>query len=495
MGYGWLKVRVFTADEALPVSGAKVTIQQDGLADEVLYTDTVGMTVSVSLAAPPTELSFDSVSEALPYSLCDVIVQAEGFQSTLIRGVQTFEGIESELPVDLEEMAENARNKEQMTVVDIPPNALREPSVEQEGPPSTRVLTKVFIPEAVIVHLGAPSANVRNVKVPFTDYIKNVCCSEIYPTWPDAAIRANIHVQVGFTLNRIFTEWYPNRGYSFNITSSPAYDQYFVEGRNIFDNISTIVDQIFNQYPRRFGYTEPLFSSYCSGTTVTCSGLSQWGSSSLAQSGYTPIRILRYYYGNNVELAKTNDIQSIQSSYPGTLLRMGSRSDAVRTIQRQLNRIRINYPAIPVIPAVDGIYGKYTEAAVKTFQKVFNLSADGIVGPATWNKISYVYTAVKRLADLNSEGEKYYGDVVAYPGTLLKTGSRGTYVTVLQQYLSDLSPIYPSIPSIAVDGIFGSRTAEAVRAFQRQFDLSPDGIVGPLTWNKLTQVWADIYKG
>lgn len=489
MQNGTLIVEVFLSGEALPVNAAEVTIQNPSTGETtVLYTDQDGRTEIISIPAPDVEASLSPDSGTRPYSSVNVVIRRAGFADVSVNGVQIFPGIESILPVEMQ------RSSARTTGIqfDIPENALEQtPPFLPEGPSEdSRVLAYVYIPSYVTVHLGSPDSYARNVRVSFQNYIKNVASSEIYPTWPENAIRANIHAQIGFVLNRIFTEWYPSRGYNFDITNSTAYDQFFVEGRNIFDNISRIVDEIFNLYPRRQGYVNPLFSQYCNGSTVTCSGLSQWGTVTLANRGYTPLQMLRYYYGNNVVLTEANDIRNIESSYPGTALRVGSSGPAVRTIQRQLSRIRRNYPGIPAV-SIDGVFGSQTQAAVRKFQQLFNLTQDGIVGKSTWNRLSYIYVAVTNLAELSGEGET--AGILPYPGYLIRRGQSGENVRIMQQYLSDLSVIYSQIPSLTADGIFGSRTENAIRAFQRLFGLSPDGIVGSSTWNKLTEVWGWYY--
>ena len=260
-----------------------------------------------------------------------------------------------------------------------------------------------FVPENITVHLAGPSTPAANVTLPFSDYVKNVASSEIYPTWDDNALRANIYAIVSFALNRVYTEFYRSRGYDFDITNSTAYDQAFVNGRSYFENISRIVDSLFNDYLRRPGFVEPLAAKFCNGTTVTCQGLSQWGSQNLARQGYDEVQILRSYYGN-VEIVNNAPIQGITSSYPGTPLRRGTSGPSVVTVQVMLNRIGQNYPAIPKLATVDGIYGSRTEAAVRKFQQIFGLTADGIVGKATWYAMVRLYVAVTSLAELRSRG-------------------------------------------------------------------------------------------
>ena len=347
-----------------------------------------------------------------------------------------------------------------------------------------------FIPEQITVHLGSPSSNALNVTVPFSDYVKNVASSEIYPTWDESALRANILAIVSFALNRVYTEFYRSRGYDFDITNSTAFDQYFVNGRSFFDNISRIVDDLFNDYLRRPGFVEPLAAKFCNGTTVTCEGLSQWGSQNLAQQGYNSDQIIRSYYGD-VETVRNAPILSNTSSYPGTPLRIGSSGPNVVIVQTELNRISQNYPAIPKIPVVDGIYGSQTEAAVRKFQEVFNLTADGIVGKATWYALVRLYTAVTRLGELRSLGQQFYAINWSPPGGL-QPGDTGEKVRLLQYMLSVLSEYIPGIPPVTIDGIYGSATRAAALAAQRRFRLPETGTVGTQTWNEIYDQYSGI---
>ena len=347
-----------------------------------------------------------------------------------------------------------------------------------------------FIPEQITVHLGTPSSNAPNVTVPFSDYVKNVASSEIYPTWDESALRANILAIVSFALNRVYTEFYRSRGYDFDITNSTAFDQFFVNGRSYFDNVSRLVDELFNDYLRRPGFVEPLAAKFCNGTTVTCEGLSQWGSQNLAEQGYTSDQIIRSYYGN-VETVLNAPILGNTSSYPGTPLRVGSSGPNVVIVQTELNRISQNYPAIPKIPAVDGIYGSRTEAAVRRFQEIFNLTPDGIVGKATWYALVRLYTAVTRLSELRSQGQQFYAINWSPPGGL-QPGDTGEKVRLLQYMLSVLSTYIPSIPPVAVDGVYGSATRAAVLAAQRRFRLPETGTVGTQTWNEIYDQYSGI---
>ena len=347
-----------------------------------------------------------------------------------------------------------------------------------------------FVPKNITVHLGAPNANAENVTVPFVDYVKNVASSEIYPTWEPAALRANILAIVSFALNRVYTEFYRSRGYPFDITSSTAYDQYFVKGRSYFENVSRIVDELFNDYLRRPGFVEPLAAKFCNGTTVTCAGLSQWGSQELAQQGQNSTQILRNYYGD-VEIVPDAPIRGNQQSYPGTPLRQGSRGPFVTVIQTELNRISRNYPAIPKIPNVDGIFGPKTEAAVRKFQEIFDLTVDGVVGKATWYALVRLYTAVLSLSELRSQGQQFYAINWAYPQGL-QQGARGDKVRHLQYMLSVLSEFIPQIPELTQDGIFGPNTRNAVIAAQSWLGLPQTGVVDEATWDEIYDQFAGI---
>lgn len=347
-----------------------------------------------------------------------------------------------------------------------------------------------YIPQNITVHLGPPGSNAENVTVSFVDYVKNVASSEIYPTWDESALRANILAIVSFALNRVYTEFYRSRGYDFEITSSTAYDQFFVKGRSFFEPVSQLVDELFNDYLRRPGFVEPLAAKFCNGTTVTCEGLSQWGSQNLAQQGYNSDQILRSYYGN-VETVFNAPIRGITSSYPGTPLRVGSTGPNVVVLQVSLNRISQSYPAIPKIPEVDGIYGSRTQSSVEAFQRIFGLTPDGIVGPATWYAIVRLYTAVTSLSELRSQGQQFYS-IAWEPPNALQSGSTGEKVRQLQYMLSVLSSYIQGIPPVAIDGIYGSATTAAVLAAQRRFNLPETGNVDPRTWDEIYDQFSGI---
>ena len=347
-----------------------------------------------------------------------------------------------------------------------------------------------YVPQYITVHLGPPGSDRENVTVSFSDYVKNVASSEIYPTWDESALRANILAIVSFALNRVYTEYYRSRGYDYDITNSTAYDQYFVKGRSFFDNISRLTDELFNDYLRRPGFVEPLAAKFCNGTTATCEGLSQWGSENLAQQGYNSVEILRSYYGD-VEIVNNAPVQGYTTSYPGTPLRRGTTGPSVVTVQASLNRISQSYPAIPKIPVVDGIFGVRTENAVRKFQEVFNLTPDGVVGPATWYALVRLYTAVTRLSELRSQGQKYYVNSWAYNNPI-RPGSRGIKVEHLQYMLSVLSAYIPEVPPLTIDGIYGDATRNAVIAAQRRFGLPQTGVVDAQTWDEIYDQFSGI---
>ena len=350
-----------------------------------------------------------------------------------------------------------------------------------------------YVPQSITVHLGPPGADAENVTVSFPDYVKNVASSEIYPTWEPAAIRANVLAIISFALNRVYTEYYPSRGYPFNITSSTAYDQKFIKGRSIFENISQVVDSIFNSYIRRIGFVEPLAAKFCNGTTTTCDGLSQWGSQAMAEQGADSITILRSYYGDNIEIVTNAPVMGIRYSYPGAPVRLGDRGEAVLRIQTMLNRISRDYPAIPKVQPVDGIFGEGTEQAVIKFQQIFSLTPDGIVGSATWYKLVFLYVGVLDLAELVSEGQTFYANAIPLEfSDVVAPGDTGEEVRVIQYLLSVVSEFYSNVPPVAVDGVYGPATRQAVIAVQQMAGLPQDGVVGEQTWQVLYRLYAGI---
>ncbi len=345
-----------------------------------------------------------------------------------------------------------------------------------------------YVPETITVHLGPPDSDAQNVTVPFSDYIKNVASSEIYPTWPESALRANILAQISFALNRIYTEYYRSRGYDFNITNSTAVDQSFINGRNVFDTVSQITDEIFNDYLRRQGFVEPLFARYCNGTTVTCEGLSQWGSVDLAEAGYNSVQIIRNYYGDDVEIVVEAPVMGITSSVPSRNLRLGTTGNDVQAIQLRLNRISQNYPSIPKIPDVNGYYGIETRDAVTEFQTIFDLAVDGIVGRATWYKIQQIYAGVKRLNELRSEGIAYSDISRVYPEALTP-GYTGSEVSAVQYMLNYVAKYEDTIEPFPISGTYDQATEAAIRGFQRTYGLPDNGILDEKTYARLFDVY------
>ncbi len=492
MAIGYLTIQARTAHDALPLSGASVRIlNTQGASVYELTTDENGDTHAIPLETLDKSFSLSPYYSGIPYTSYNVLVRASGFNSLYVADIPIYDGERAVLPVSAIPMQERQRSPIQAVIyVGAPAVSLTGARSQEEPSGTPYILRQVVIPDPITIHLGAPSAAAANVQVSFPDYVKNVASSEIYPTWPAAALTANIYAIITFALNRIYTEWYRSRNYGFDITNSPAYDQYFVYGRPIYDSISRIVDNIFDEYVRRQGQISPYFTSFCNGTTATCSGLSQWGTVTLAEQGLIPLEILRSYYPKDIEIAQTDIRTGILSSYPGSPLRVGSTGLDVQTIQTRLARIRRNYPAIPAITDAEGQFQNSTQAAVTKFQSIFNLTPDGIVGKSTWYKISQLYSAVARLAELDSEGDAL-GIGTVPPSSVLRQGSRGQDVITLQYLLNVAATYYPGIPAPTQDGIFGSGTQQAVTAFQRVMQLNPDGIVGPMTWQALY----DIYLG
>lgn len=345
-------------------------------------------------------------------------------------------------------------------------------------------VTTPYIPETITVHLGPPNVAAANVTVPFQDYISNVASSEVYPTWEPEALRANILAIISFALNKVYTEYYPSRGYSFQITSSTAYDQKFINGRNYFSSITAIVREVFDSYIRRSGFVEPLAASFCNGTTVTCSGMSQWGSQDLAQSGYDFFRILQTYYGNNIELVENAPIREYRPSYPGTALRRGSRGADVIVVQTSLNQVAQNYPLIPTLRDVDGIFGPKTEESVRKFQQIFGLAVDGIVGQQTWFALVRLYVAIRRLNELESSGQIYDSIPMEF-SQVLREGSSGTQIADLQYMLALIGEYIPEVPSPKISGYFDAQTTRSVTGFQEFSGLTVTGEVDRLTWDAI----------
>jgi len=408
-GQGRLKLGVFDINVGRPTSNAIVQITPRGMKNQIieeLITDSSGQTPVINLPAPPLEFSMES-RVSIPYSEYDVHILTEGFEPQTIEGVQILPNTTAYQDVRMRPITDYLWQTRVISIRDhtlwgIFPPKIPEDEVK-ELPPSTGyvVLPNPVIPEFVIVHDGRPEdISAPNYWVPFTDYIKNVASCEIFSNWPLSTITANVLAILSFTLNRIYTEWYRGKGYNFTITSSTAYDHAFTYGRNIYEEISTVVDNIFTSFITRPGIRQPLLTQYCDGKNVSCPDwMSQWGSKDLGDQGYTAIDILKRFYGYDVYLMQAEKVAGVPMSYPGTVLQTGSTGEHVRVIQEQLNTISNNFPAIRKI-RVDGIFGEETRNAVETFQNIFRLSSDGIVGFSTWYRISDIYTAVTRMAEL-----------------------------------------------------------------------------------------------
>lgn len=406
---GNLTINVTSSQGLIPIDNAKIEISYTREPDTVVTTLTTndsGQTDTVSLPAPNISYSTEP-SEVKPYSEYNISITAPGYESVYISGTEILPDVTavqpvSMTPIELEEPdspPEEDINIPDHTLYGEYPPKIPEDEIKPMNESGEIVLSRVVIPEYIVVHDGVPQdSSAPNYYVRYTDYIKNVVSSEIYATWPENTIYANTLVIMSFTLNRVYTEWYRNQGYNFTITSSTAYDQKWIRGRNIYENVSRIVDSIFSNYLSRPGVRQPIFTSYCDGNRTTCKGLSQWGSKYLGDQGYTPIEIIHYYYGSDMYINSTSYVSGVPSSWPGYDLTIGSSGQKVQQMQEQLNRIAQNYPALPKI-AADGIFGSATADAVRTFQRIFGLPATGIVDYPTWYKISEIFVGVSRISE------------------------------------------------------------------------------------------------
>lgn len=349
------------------------------------------------------------------------------------------------------------------------------------------------VPNNIIVHLGEPSSNARDITIPFTDYIANVASSEIYPTWPYEALVANIYSIISFTMNRIYNEWYRSKGYNFDITSLPNYDQTYIENRSVYQNINDIVEDIFNNYVVKGNQIEPYFTSYCDGRITTCNGLSQWGSVSLANQGMKALDILKYYYGNDISIKYDAQVGDNTPGYPGYVVGPGSFGNPVLAIQRDLKRIRQNYPAIPNITTDLGIYDLETEDAVRKFQEVFNLPITGSVDKATWYKIKYIYNSVKKLGDIYSEGISKSEATFLYNDEL-KYGDTGIEVEYIHYFLDSIAFLDPDVPRLPTNSIYTNNTETMVKAFQSKYGLPVTGIITYKDFSKIISIYDAILE-
>lgn len=405
---GYLQINVVSENNQIPVKNTKIELASTGNPNETieeLETDADGRTSSIGLAAPPLEFSMEPTDNQ-PYSEYNIKVTAEGYEDSIISGIQILSG---ELglqnvrmtPTTTSEQTYNPTVIGGHTLWEFYPPKIAEAEIKPMEELGEIVLSKVVVPEYIIVHDGSPTDTTANdYYVPYKDYVKNVASCEIYATWPETTITANVLAIISFTLNRVYTEWYRGKSFDFTITSSTAFDHKWMYQKTVYENISRVVDSIFANYLSRPNVSQPILTQYCDGKRVTCPNwMSQWGSKYLGDEGYTPIEIIRNYYGDNMYINEAEVVSGIPSSWPGYDLSVGSSGDKVRMMQEQLTRIAQNYPSIPAI-AIDGNFGEATKAAVEQFQRIFNLPATGIVDYPTWYKISQIYVGVSKIAEL-----------------------------------------------------------------------------------------------
>lgn len=407
---GYLQVDVVNEENNFPVTDAVVTVQEPGEGGRILEelpTDQSGQTEQLELAAPDMALSLESQNTIRPYSVYNLKISAPGYEDAEITGTEILPGVTAIQPVRLRSVKVSASETETVripghTLYETYPPKIAETEVKPVRESGEIVLSRVVVPQTVVVHDGVPTdRSAKDYYVPYRDYIKNVASSEIYATWPQSSIVANVLAIMSFTLNRVYTEWYRNQGYDFTITSSTAFDHKWIYGRDIFDTISVVVDDIFDSYLSRPDVKQPILTQYCDGKKVSCPGwMTQWGSCALGEQGYSPMEILRNFYGSDLYINTAEQISGIPASYPGTELSTGSRGDKVRQLQEQLDAIATVYTAVPSLTP-DGIYGPATERSVKAFQSIFGLPQTGTVDFATWYKISHIYVAITRIAELN----------------------------------------------------------------------------------------------
>lgn len=407
---GYLQVDVVNEENNFPVTDAVVTVQEPGEGGRILEelpTEQSGQTEQLELAAPDMALSLESQNTIRPYSVYNLKISAPGYEDAEITGTEILPGVTAIQPVRLRPVKVSASETETVripghTLYETYPPKIAETEVKPVRESGEIVLSRVVVPQTVVVHDGVPTdRSAKDYYVPYRDYIKNVASSEIYATWPQSSIVANVLAIMSFTLNRVYTEWYRNQGYDFTITSSTAFDHKWIYGRDIFDTISVVVDDIFDSYLSRPDVKQPILTQYCDGKKVSCPGwMTQWGSCALGEQGYSPMEILRNFYGSDLYINTAEQISGIPASYPGTELSTGSRGDKVRQLQEQLDAIATVYTAVPSLTP-DGIYGPATERSVKAFQSIFGLPQTGTVDFATWYKISHIYVAITRIAELN----------------------------------------------------------------------------------------------
>ena len=394
---GYLRIDVVNSENNFPIEGAEVSVSygDSGQTQEVLRTNLSGQTEEIAVAAPPVSLSLEEQNREKPYADYTVEVRAAGYEPVKVKGTEVLAGVTAVQPIRMIPLPDH-------TLYGSYPPKIAEDEVKPVQESGEIVLSRVVVPQTIVVHDGVPTnASAKDYYVAYRDYIKNVASSEIYATWPRSTIVANVLAIMSFTLNRVYTEWYRNQGYDFTITSSTAFDHKWIYGRDIFEPISEVVDDIFDNYLSRPGVRQPILTQYCDGRRVSCPGwMTQWGSCSLGEQGYSAIEILRRFYGNSIYINTAEQISGIPISYPGEPLKVGSSGDKVRQLQQQLDAVATVYTAIPRVTP-DGIYGPGTEASVRAFQSVFGLPQTGVVDFATWYKISHIYVGISRIAELN----------------------------------------------------------------------------------------------
>lgn len=495
--FGYSVLKIVNVDVRPLVVNVQIFDEGNGreVFNEAMRLKSDGNTEQIPLPAPTVTSSLSPNSEEPTYFRYTIWVTAEGYETNIYYGQQIFENIVTIQKVDLKPGRPSVKNTYYITPHKL--RALEEISYDEgerylgnEAIQTAVTFRDVVIPETIVVHLGSPGdRNAKNVTVPYIDYLKSVASSEVYPSWPEASLRANVYAQSTLALNRIYTEWYRSQGYDFDITSSPAFDQYYVHERSVFDTIDVVVDSQFREYVRRGGTFEPIYTEYCDGSTVSCDGMSQWGTVELANRNFTPLDILRYYYGVDIYLASAELVSSLDESYPNKVFSIGMTDENVKTIKQRLNRVAINYPAMPFVRNDDGYYSADVESAVRTFQRIFGLPITGAVDRDTWYELQYIYVAVKKLAELTSEGE--WDDSERYTRPL-KKGMRGLAVLRMQWYLNDIASEITAIPSMTVNGIFGAPMEKSVLAFQKYAALPVTGVIDEATWNAIVKSYNEL---
>lgn len=498
MGKGFIKVQLFSAKNVMPVCGGNIFIIESTATDfengKILTTDECGVSKVVAVNTPDRAVGENPAAKDVPYSSYDIYIRAKGYRDIAIEGIHVFPDIISIQNVEMIPTKKERVFMDEAEFIFIPPHKLLELSQRNRieglkiGLSGSAALK---IPQYVTVHLGAPNSYAENVTLDFLDYIKNVASSEIYPTWPDEAIRANVYAEISLVLNRIETEWYKNKGYAFDITNCGTYDQEFVRGRNIYNNIARVVDDVFNEYIESKEGTGPILAASCSGISESCNGLSKWGTVVMANNGCDALEILKKYFGDDISLEKVSDICGLEEQYAGDELKLGSKGKVVETLQRKLNKISENFTAINKIDCIEGEFNNDTYKAVKAFQEIFNIASTGIINRITWYKISVIYNNIKKLSEFIEEGEEH--NIGVSPEYLLRYGDSGAAVREFQRYLRVVGQYYSVIPQIEVNGEFDLNTKAAVLAFQKKFDdIDVDGIVGKKTWDKIYEVYCDL---